>query len=70
MRGNKAGDAPRPESRDRTATCVKGIDIRAGSVAGTIEIVSADATVVEQIRARTREEAVVVGGGDLNQTRP
>lgn len=39
---------------------VKGIAIHEGSIAGTIEIVSADAKVVEQIRARTREEAVLV----------
>lgn len=39
---------------------IKGIDIRAGSVPGTIDIVSGDAKIVEQIRARTREEAVMI----------
>ena len=42
---------------------IKGIDIRAGSTPGTIEIVGKDAKVVEQVRARTREEAVLVRAG-------
>ncbi|HVV48354.1 MAG TPA: hypothetical protein VHO06_01725 [Polyangia bacterium] len=42
---------------------VKGIDIRAGSTSGTIEIVSDDAKIVDEVRARAREEAVLVRAG-------
>ncbi len=42
---------------------VKGIEVRAGRISNTIEIVSTDAKVAETIRARSRDEAVFIRAG-------